>query len=350
MRNGLLDVEAFLAGRSECLLSLSPLWFSPICFPYDFDPGADCPRWKKFLARNLGDDPEKVTLLQQFAGYLLLTDLSYQCWLEMTGDGNNGKSVACAALCAVLGVSNVSAVPLELFGDKFRLVGTLGKLANIVAEIGELDKVAEGQVKSFVSGDLMTFERKNKQPFESYPTARLVMATNNPPHFSDKSDGTYRRRLILPFSVQITEQEKIRNMDKSWWWEQAGELPGLFLWALAGLASLRQQSGFTIPQASIAAAEALRINSNPARRFIQENYIATGEVKDRVASKPMYREYKDWCCDTGHKPLADCKFGVEVYRLSKGKVKPGKIEVKQSRENAYVGLRRLTTDEEGAPF
>lgn len=111
--NGILGVDAFLAGAEmdDALRRHSPHWFSPVCLPYRFDPDADCPRWKAFLARNLGDEPEKARLLQQWAGYLLLPDVGYQRFLMMVGERANGKSVACAALTALLGEENVSSVP-----------------------------------------------------------------------------------------------------------------------------------------------------------------------------------------------------------------------------------------------
>lgn len=140
--NGLLDVEALLAGRDGVLAPHDPRWFSPVCLPYPFDPAADCPAWHGVLARNLGDDPGKARLLRQWAGYLLLPDTGQQRFLMMTGEGANGKSVVCAGIRGLLGEDNVSAVGLELFGDKFHLAETLGKLANIVPEVGELDRIA----------------------------------------------------------------------------------------------------------------------------------------------------------------------------------------------------------------
>ena len=76
----------------------------------------------------------------------------------MIGEGSNGKSVICKVFTLLLGEENVSSEPLEMFTDKFRLYNTLGKLANITAEVGELDKVAEGLLKAFVVGDPMSFD------------------------------------------------------------------------------------------------------------------------------------------------------------------------------------------------
>ena len=57
LRNGILDVDALLAGSDHVLLRHTPNWFSPIYLPYEFDKDADCPRWRSFLRRTLATIP-----------------------------------------------------------------------------------------------------------------------------------------------------------------------------------------------------------------------------------------------------------------------------------------------------
>jgi P4 family phage/plasmid primase-like protien len=334
LSNGIVDVDALLAGEQRVLLPHTPKWFSPVCLPYAFDPGADCPRWSAFLGRNLAGDSGKTQLLQQFAGYLLLPDTSKQKFLMMVGEGANGKSVICAVFVALLGDENVSSVPLEMFGERFRLAGTLGKLANIVAEVGELDRIAEGQLKAFVTGDPIEFERKFKTPFTARPTARLVLATNNPPQFSDKSDGIWRRILLLRFTVQIPEPERIAGMDSVAFWQASGELPGILNWALAGLHDLRQLGRFVVPTICQEEVEKLRVESNPARRFLEENYQAG---QGAIPTAELYAAYSEWCKQHGHYALADIGFGREVSRRFIGVVR-AKRTVNGQRSYAYCGL------------
>jgi P4 family phage/plasmid primase-like protien len=335
-RNGILDVDALLAGADQVLRPQTPHWFSQACLPYDFDASANCPRWSAFLDRNLGDDPHKQELFQQWAGYLLLPDNSQQHLLVMVGEDANGKSVACEVLTAMLGEDNVSSEPLELFADKFRLVNTLGKLANITADVGELDKVAEGMLKAFVVGDPISFERKFKQAFTTRPTARLMLATNNVPAFSDKSDGIWRRMILLPFNVKIPQKERIVGMDKWEWWRAAGEVPGILNWALSGLADLRNKGRFTIPGSCQEALDRVRQESNPARRFLTENFKAgSGEI----LKTELYKLYREWCGEHGHHSLAEVGFGKEVHRAFPV-VRDGKAynANTQRRENTYAGL------------
>jgi P4 family phage/plasmid primase-like protien len=334
LANGILDVDALLAGSEQVLLPHTPKWFSPVCLSFGFDPAAGCGRWRAFLRRNLDGDPDKAQLLQQFTGYLLLPDTSKQRFLMMVGEGANGKSVVCAVLRALLGEANVSTVPLEMFGERFRLAGTLGKLANIAAEVGELDRVAEGQLKAFVTGDPIECERKFKAPFTARPTARLVLATNNPPTFSDKSDGLWRRMLLLRFTVQIPEGERLAGMDSAEFWQESGELPGILNWALAGLHELRREGRFVVPAACQEEVEKLRTESNPARRFLQEHYQAgPGEVP----TADLYSAYRAWCERNGHYALADVGLGREVARRFPG-VKRAKRTVGGQRCWAYCGM------------
>ena len=336
--NGLLDLEALFGGQAEVLRPHSPLWFSPACLPYGFNPEATCPRWIAFLDRNLGGAAGfKARMLQQYAGYLLTFDTSLQKFLMLIGEGANGKSVICAVLRAMLGEVNVSSVPLEMFGDKFRLAGTLGKLANIIAEVGEMDRVSEGQLKAFVTGDPLEFERKFKTPFTAKPTARIVMATNNPPRFEDKSDGIWRRILLLICSVQIPKDERVAGMDSTEWWYDAGELPGILNWALAGLHQLRQQRRFDVPEQCECDLNLLRADLNPARRFLDEHCRAgAGETEKAV----LYARYKEWCRANGHHELASNKFAVEVFRAFPA-AKEGKPTWNGQRVRTFAGVELI---------
>ena len=338
--NGLLDVAALFRGDAKCLLLHTPDWFSPIRFSYPFDPKADCLKWRAFLTRNLeGEQSPKARLLQQWFGYCILPDVTRQRFLLMLGEGANGKSVVCAVLRALLGEDNCASVPLEMFGSRFSLDTTVGKLANIAAEVGELDKVAEGQLKAFTAGDLMQFEKKNKTPYMAKPTARLILSTNNAPEFRDKSDGLWRRMLALHLAVQIPEAERVAGMDTPQWWIDAGEVPGILNWALAGLHHLRKAGTFTVPSECQDVTDRLRGEANPAKRFLDEHYQAgSGEIEKQTA----YNHYRQWCEQNGHHALSSNKFAGEVYRRFRGLVKEGKPQRDGRRIRVFEGLQPIS--------
>jgi hypothetical protein len=88
-----------------------------------------CPRWLRFLEEVLEGDKDRISLLQEWFGYCLTHDTSLHAFMVLEGSGANGKSVVCEILTKMLGVDNVSNVPLEVFADRFQLATTLGKLS-----------------------------------------------------------------------------------------------------------------------------------------------------------------------------------------------------------------------------
>lgn len=341
-QNGLLELDAVLAGKdeNECVLEHSPKWFNTVALPYAFGPKGKCPKWREFLAHNLEGDQERINQVQEWAGYLLLPDTGLQKFLVLEGEGANGKSVYCSAIEALLGKDNVSHVPLEIFGDRFSRTQTIGKLANIAADAGEVDKTAEGYLKSFISGEMMFFDRKGIDGLSKYPTARLMIGCNNRPRFSDRTSGIWRRMILVPWRVQIAEADQVPNMDKPWWWEQSGELPGMFNWALVGLARLRDQGHFSQSTVSGNALQDYKHEMNPAGAFLAE-FVEAAEDHEFVRSSWLYKLYSGWAKESGYKALGASMFGKEVSRRFEGSKRKQKREMGSDRRRHWVqfGIR-----------
>ena len=140
-------------------------------------------KWEAFLGQVL-PDPESRQLLQEIFGYCLTYDTSQQKFFMFEGNGANGKGVVLRVLTLLLGVKNISSLPLESFSEKHDLVVTCGKLVNLTSEVGDLDKVGEGLLKQFTCEDMMHFNPKYYPPFSTKPTARLIVATNVRPQRS----------------------------------------------------------------------------------------------------------------------------------------------------------------------
>ncbi len=306
LENGILDIERALTDGNP-LVDHTPNFMTTITLPYAFEPYADCPRWKRTLDWVL-PEADKQRALQQFAGYVLSAGHYHQTCLILTGEGSNGKSTILDALTWLYGAANVSSVPLDKFEKPFSLFQMLGKLVNIAPDMGEIEKTAEGVLKSLISGDRIDWERKYHDAISAPPTAKLIFACNELPRFMDKSEGIWRRLLIIPFEVTITEAQREPDIREA----LMAELPGIFIWALAGLHDLRRQGHFTIPEASATVKEDLRLESNPARAFLLENYIA--DDNDWVLRTELYEDYKKYCAANGHRALGERRFGKEIRR------------------------------------
>jgi putative DNA primase/helicase len=333
MANGLLDLEALLSGSGKPLRPHSPNWFSQTSFPYEYAPNATCPTWSRFLDEVLEGDQERISLIQEWFGYCLTPDTSHHKFLVLEGEGANGKSVVCEVLTALLGRDNVSNVPLEIFGERFQLTPTLGKLANIVSEIGDIRRVAEGQLKQFTSGDRMYFDRKGVPGIEAYPTARLLFATNQRPQFADRSSGLWRRMMVVPFRVTIPAERQ----DKELVSKLVQELPGICLWSVEGLRRLREQGRFIEPALCKEALDEYRLQSNPAREFLSDHYELKADAS--TVTQEVYEHYANWARNRGYEVLSDSQLGKEIYRAFP-QVERKKRGTRGARYSVYTGLVR----------
>jgi putative DNA primase/helicase len=115
--------------------------------------------------------------------------------------------------------------------------------------------------------------------------------------------------------VQISEDERVIGMDKSEWWEEQGELPGIFLWALRGLARLHIRGRFTVPAAVKENMDDYKSEMNPAKMFLDE-YIEES-ISDEIRSSILYDFYKNWANNFGYRPLSERQFFKEVKRRFK---------------------------------
>lgn len=333
--NGLIDVEELTKTGRITLQKPTPLYFTPSSLPVQFDAAADCPKFLTFLARVTDNDTERQAILQEIVGYLLWFDTRQQTFFVLTGDGGNGKSTFLAVIRALIGDYNISSVPLEVFGERFQLTATLGKLVNAVAECGEMDRVAEAILKSFVGGDMMWFDRKGISGLNARPTARLLLSCNTLPRFTDRTNGVWRRYQVVPFTVQITESEKVKGMDLPEFWAATGEMSGILNWALCGLLRLHTQGGFTVSGACEDLKAEHRDRCDPHRQFIDDYTQAATNGKLRC--EEVYAAYSSWCHERAVTRLQDGNFGVELRKVHK-KVKRTRPREGKGRVYTYEGL------------
>lgn len=330
MQNGILNLSALRQGTSTTVLSPhTPALLCRVSLPYSYDPQATCPRWLTFLETVL-PDPESRQLLQEIFGYCLTFDISMQRFFLFEGSGANGKGVTLNILRHLVGKENVSALPLSRFNSAHELIVTLAKMVNITNELGE--RFAEEPLKQFVGGDLMHLNPKHKEPFSAKPTAKLVNATNVLPHVTDRSDGFWRRVMILPFPVTIPEDERDPTLED----KLALELSGILNWSIAGAHVLYQRGRFIEPQVSVAARQAWRNASDPIGQFLETWYEARED--GQICKQEMYSFYTSYCQKRGETPLSAQRFHHDVKRQFPGATQTRPRSKDGSRPHMYQGI------------
>lgn len=210
--------------------------------PYNYDPDATCQLFMKYLDRVLPDkDTQKV--LAEYTGWIF-TSLKLEKCLFLYGSGRNGKSVFVDIVESLLGKENISHESLSDMcggnGDRSR-ANLSGKLLNTCSDVAP--NAFSGDIfKRIASGEPISTRLLYKDVATLTDYAKMIFCLNELPKTNDKSNGYFRRFLIIPFNIQIPKSEVDPKLAEK---IASTELPGIMNWVLEGRRRLITQSGFT---------------------------------------------------------------------------------------------------------
>ncbi len=335
-QNGRINITSAINKEEPARLrEHDPRHFSEVVLPYDYDPSAACPLWLETLGTSLAkvsDQDRRIDVFQEMCGWALVHgDLRFEKFFVLVGDGGNGKSTALRTVEQALGASNVSHVPIDQLNGEFRVVDMMGKLANIAYDMSQIDKVAEGRLKELVSGDPIQINRKNKAVLTMVPTAKLIFACNHLPQFTDRTEGTWRRLMVIPFLNSFRD----RAADERRGTRLLAELPGIFNWMLDGVKRLYRQRSFTACDVCSEWAQKHRFDSDPFQQFCDA--CVALERGASVTKEALYSKYRNYCEDNGRKTQGSTHFFEQVLKLEGvSECRPGSGG---RRPRGFVGIR-----------
>lgn len=291
LQNGYLD----LSEKEPELHPHSPELFSTLQLPILYDENAECPLFMKFLEQKVPDETLRL-LVQEMFGYLLEPSTRFQKGFAFIGKSGTGKSTLLHILRALIGTKNCSSVKLEKLGDRFRVAALDGKLVNISSEVSEKAFLDDGIVKAVLGGDVIDIEKKHQDTYNARIFARLVVAANHFPLSHDTSEAFFRRWIPIPFNEQLDREQWDNELHTK---IIEHELPGVLLFALAGLARLRTQNDFTKSEASIHSLDEWKRDIDPVQEFA---HLFLKPVKDeKVPLKTLFESFHEWAGQTNRK-------------------------------------------------
>ncbi|MDM0472759.1 phage/plasmid primase, P4 family [Clostridium perfringens] len=301
VRNGLLDI------RDMSFKEHTPSYLSTVQLNVEYNPHAHCPQFEKFLNEVL--DCRLIPLVQEILGYLLTTNTSAQKSFVLLGPARTGKSTLLWVVeYLLLGKKNVSNIPWQEIGDKFKTAELLGKLANVFSDLPSKSIDDTGIFKVVTGEDYLMAEKKNKNPFKFRPFARLVFSCNElPKNYVDRTEGFYRRLIIVPFNRQI-EKNKI---DKALKYKFQREKEGILNWALEGLRRLYENNfEFSENELTDDVKKEYKRENNNVISFVEE----CCEIDSLFSCSriELYESYKEFCGESGLKALSQIKFNKEL--------------------------------------
>lgn len=256
------------------------------------DPGAECPRWLRFLSEVFADDKELIAFIRRAVGYSLTGDTSEQKMFLCHGAGANGKSVFLETLSLLMG-DYAAGTPFATFDADKRnestndLAALKGKRFVTVIESDEDRRLAEARVKAVTGQDTITCRFLYGEYFTYKPTFKLWMAMNHKPIIRGTDRGIWRRIVLIPFTQSFEGRE-----DKGLADDLRAELPGILNWAASGCHQWLTK-GLGAAKVVTEATEDYRKESDIFGQWFDD--CCASSPADETLAADAYESFSTWC-------------------------------------------------------
>ena len=308
IRRGSIKVNPYIINLNNTRLDIRSgkcLEFNPEIIefgriPVVYDPSAYCADLDKMLNRVFLGDREVINLFEEMLGAVLLKHNRYQKAFLFCGRGSNGKSTILDLVKTFLGLNNYSTLSLEEVTGRFNKILLEHKYANIGDDIDNVVMKDTGTLKKMIAGNSITVENKGEKGYTTDLYATHIYSANEIPRSFDKTDGFYRRWLIIPFNAKFSADDEDYDPmigDKI---TEPNALSYLLNIGIRGAQRLIKNGHFTEPQSVKDALEAYKADNSTALSWIEDKEL----TEDYFLSKPrdvIYSEFSDWCKVSGIK-------------------------------------------------
>jgi putative DNA primase/helicase len=318
LQNGTFDIGKGV----NYLRPFDPVDFITYQLSFPYIENATAPLFMAYLDTVL-PDLNLQNILSEYAAYIFLPPctLKLEKVLLLYGTGANGKSVFYEILRCLLGEQNISEYSLQSLTDHSGYYRAMiaNKLVNYASEIN--GKLGTSFFKQLASGEPIEARLPYGNPFTITRYAKLIFNCNELPREVEHTNAYFRRFLIIPFEVTISEAAQDKQLAQK---IISAELPGVFNWVLDGLKRLLVQKGFTDSEKVREMRKRYEEESDSVKLFMHEiGYIASD--KSTRDLQTVYTEYTMFCKNNGHHPVNSGNMrrrlqgiGIQSARRSKG--------------------------------
>lgn len=303
-----------------------------------FDPEATCPQWEAAINTWTGGDVELAKFLQRIAGYCLTGSTEEQVFFFLYGRGRNGKSVFVNVLRELMGANAMQSQPEILMQQRAsnasgptpeiaRLAG-VRMVAMVETEDGKW--LAEARVKAFTGGDAISARMPHGVPFDFVPKAKLVLAGNHKPIIRGDDLGIWRRVVLVPFTVEIPEDQVDRQLaDKL-----RAEFPGILRWAIEGCQQWQQRKSLAPPARVKREVAEYKSAMDILAAWIDE--ACTVGPRETWGARDAYHSFSQWATSGGYGAFSEVRFAQKMgdRGFSKSRTNKGAVYGGVGRRNA----------------
>lgn len=330
-QNGVLNFEdmSFQASSSNFGFTYT--------LPYEYDPEAECPQFKKFMKDVTCGDNLVSHAIMEFVAYSFSgMKCKLQKALILHGTGANGKSVLVNVIQALAGKDAYSTLLLSDLENPERRSHLIGKLFNIAEESPRYMRSPETFKNLVTGGDYVVNQKYRDSYTITNNRTKLIFSCNELPATGDLSYGLIRRMLIVPFDALFVEGH---NADPDIVEKLLEELPGIFNLVVRAYSRIVKKNKFTNSASIQEAVNAYKHEQNPLAGFVYERMEKSEEQEQYYSNDDIYKIYMDYCDEFRMKSrMNKTSFGKQLTLILKAKSDVVKINGRPTRGRNHVRI------------
>ena len=286
--------------------------------------------------------PEDISTLQEFMGYCMIPSTAAEKMLFLIGDGGEGKSVLGSVLRNIFGDTMISGNLLETFGsgNSHATCSLENKLLFLDDDISLQGFRETSVLKTVVTAKQpILINPKNRRQYEIDVYSRIMAFGNGNPQFLfDRSDGAYRRQLIL----ETRPKENGRLDDPTLPAKLQREKESIVVWMVEGLKRLAENNW------QLTISDRAKQNLDQARKencnfyfFLEDAEWITFDPAWEETSSDINAIYQRWAHENNYTPISRSSVDAVLMQFARktgGKIKK-KRHIQSTNYRGYAGLR-----------
>lgn len=285
VKNGMLDLN------SGVLTPHSPDNYNTIYLDWEYREDVEYSEIIDNFMKQISDgNMKKMQFLYEVAGYCLLKKSIFEKFFIFKGSGGTGKSTFCNLIMRMVGKRYVSTVKLNQFDQDYYLATMIDKLVNIDFDASDKKTLEDsGRFKSITCSEPVSVRQIYAAVVEMVSCATVIINANHMPKIADKSDGLYRRMILVEIDKKIKNPdpkflEKITDSDMEYF----------FYKAVQGIHMALQRGSFTINTSDDELKLKFQIGQSNLKKWLQQYQYS---IKDLVhqTTTSLFQDYKTFC-------------------------------------------------------
>jgi putative DNA primase/helicase len=327
-KNGVLNVA------DDSFTDFSPEYIITNKIPHNYNPDAKSDLLDGVMKKLACGDEIVYKLLYQAIGYTFYRRNELRKSFFLLGEKRNGKSTFLDMVGNLLGDDNTANLDLCEIGDRFRTAELNGKLANIGDDINDEWVSNTATFKKVVSGDVITVERKSKDPFKLRSFAKFFFSANSLPRLGRGKDSraVLDRLVIIPFDAKFTKDDADYDPFIKYKLRSEEVMEALIANAIPALREVLIDQEFATCDKIERNIEEFEISNNPILEFFEE--MDEGDYLNEPI-KVVYQRYNTFCLANNLQAISAIEFSKQMKKQFELVIKTIEYDGKKLRVYQY---------------